>query len=123
MAGAGTVGREEMATEEIVLARLLRGLNHPLRRRILAALAQREGSAKTLAQCLGTPVPNLSYHLSKVLHEECGLVELVVRIPRRGAEEKVYRLNEAALAAGLATIRSPSFPFSFAASIRPAGPC
>lgn len=93
---------------DAALDRLLRGLNHPLRRRILIRLAEKEGGAKTLAEVLGAPLPNVSYHLNKVLSEQCGLVELVERIPRRGAEEKIYRLDQAAIEAGLAAIRCPS---------------
>lgn len=101
------------AADDAALDRFLRGLNHPLRRRILALLADgQEGGAKTLAGMLEAPLPNVSYHLNKVLAEECGLVELVERIPRRGAEEKIYRLDEEAIAVALEAIRCPSCPGS-----------
>lgn len=123
--GAGAAGAEpeSIDADQLALERLLQALSHPLRRRIMALLAEGEGSAKTISRQLGIRLGNVSYHLNKVLAEECELVELVDRIPRRGAEEKVYRLDNAAIAAGLATIRSPSFASSFAASGSPAAPC
>jgi DNA-binding transcriptional ArsR family regulator len=91
------------------LERLLRALGHPLRRGILGALEEGEGSASSLALKLGAPLSNTSYHLNRVLADDCQVVELVDSIPRRGAEEKVYRLNNSVIAAALAAIPS-SFP-------------
>ncbi|MEZ5078757.1 MAG: winged helix-turn-helix domain-containing protein [Solirubrobacterales bacterium] len=91
------------------LERLLRALGHPLRRRILGALAEDCGSASSLAKKLGAPLSNTSYHLNRVLADDCEVVELVESIPRRGAEEKVYVLNDREIAAALAAIPS-AFP-------------
>ncbi len=42
----------------------------------------------------------VSYHLNQVLAKECGIVELVETVPRRGALEKIYRLRFQALTEG-----------------------
>lgn len=79
------------------LDRVLRALNHPVRRRILRALVDGSGSATTIAQKTGMEVSMVSYHLSQVLAKECDIVELVDTVPRRGAVEKFYRLKFHAL--------------------------
>lgn len=82
------------------LDRVLRALNHPIRRRILRALVDEAGSAKTLSRKLQLNLGITSYHLNRVLAKECGLVELVDSVPRRGAVEKVYGLKFQALTEG-----------------------
>jgi len=79
------------------LDRVLRALNHPIRRRILRALVDGAGSATTIAQKTGMELSMVSYHLSQVLAKECDIVELVDTVPRRGAVEKFYRLKFHAL--------------------------
>ena len=79
------------------LDRVLRALNHPIRRRILRALVDDSGSATTIAQKTGMDLSVVSYHLSQVLAKECDIVELVDTVPRRGAVEKFYRLKFHAL--------------------------
>ncbi len=83
--------------DEPRLDRVLRALNHPIRRRMLRAMIDGPGSATTLARQLKLELGLTSYHLNQVLAKECGIVELVDSIPRRGAIEKVYRLKFDAL--------------------------
>jgi DNA-binding transcriptional ArsR family regulator len=75
-------------------------LNHPIRRRILRALVDESGSANTLSKRLRLSLGVTSYHLNRVLAKECGLIELVDSIPKRGVVEKVYRLKFQALTEG-----------------------
>ena len=75
------------------LDRVLRALNHPIRRRILRALVDGTGSATTISQKTGMELSLVSYHLSQVLAKECDIVELVDTVPKRGALEKFYRLK------------------------------
>lgn len=69
--------------------RLVKALAHPLRVDILRALAERVASPSELAQELGVPLPNLSYHFRMLVQLE--LLELVRTRPRRGAIEHYYR--------------------------------
>ena len=79
------------------LDRVLRALNHPVRRRIMRVLVDGAGSATTISQEIGMDVGAVSYHLSQVLAKECDIVELADSVPRRGAIEKFYRLKFHAL--------------------------
>jgi DNA-binding transcriptional ArsR family regulator len=79
------------------LDRVLRALNHPVRRRIMRVLVDGAGSATTISQELEMDLGVVSYHLSQVLGRECDIVELVDSVPRRGAIEKFYRLKFHAL--------------------------
>jgi DNA-binding transcriptional ArsR family regulator len=79
------------------LDRVLRALNHPVRRRIMRVLVDGAGSATTISQEIGMDLGVVSYHLSQVLAKDCGIVELVDSVPRRGAIEKFYRLKFHAL--------------------------
>jgi DNA-binding transcriptional ArsR family regulator len=79
------------------LDRVLRALNHPVRRRIMRVLVDGPGSATTIAQEIGIDTGVVSYHLSQVLARECDIVELFDSVPRRGAVEKFYRLKLHAL--------------------------
>lgn len=82
-----------MSEERSRLDRILRALNHPVRRQILRALVDRPGSASSLASEFERELGLVSYHLNRVLAGECDAVTLVERIPRRGGLEKIYRLN------------------------------
>ncbi|HEX5928377.1 MAG TPA: helix-turn-helix domain-containing protein [Solirubrobacterales bacterium] len=76
--------------------RVLRALSHPVRLRMVEMLAREDASAATLAassQFPGLTASNLSYHLAKVLGQECGIVEVAETIKKRGANEKMYRLK------------------------------
>jgi DNA-binding transcriptional ArsR family regulator len=79
------------------LDRVLRALNHPVRRRIMRILVDGPGSATTISQEIEMDLGVVSYHLSQVLAKECDVVELANSIPRRGAVEKFYRLKFHAL--------------------------
>jgi hypothetical protein len=50
-------------------------------------------SASTLAKRFDSELGMVSYHLNQVLAKECGVVELVDSIARRGALEKIYGLD------------------------------
>jgi DNA-binding transcriptional ArsR family regulator len=77
------------------LDRVLKALNHPLRRRILRELSRGPASASSLAKVFDEEVGAVSYHLNQVLAKECGVVRLVEEVARRGALEKVWGLNQA----------------------------
>lgn len=85
---------------EAPLDRVLRALNHPIRRGILRVLVDGSGSANTISKELGISLGVVSYHLRQVLAEECEVVELARTVPRRGALEKFYRLRFQALTEG-----------------------
>lgn len=82
------------------LDRVLRALNHPIRRRILRALVDGEASASALSRQLRLDLGVVSYHLNQVLGRECEVVELTRTVPRRGALEKFYRLRLQGLTEG-----------------------
>jgi DNA-binding transcriptional ArsR family regulator len=75
------------------LDRILKALNHPVRREILRMLSEKPASASTLASELGEELGMISYHLNQVLAKECDVIELVETIPRRGALEKIYAVR------------------------------
>ncbi|HEX5527829.1 MAG TPA: helix-turn-helix transcriptional regulator [Solirubrobacterales bacterium] len=69
---------------------LLIALRHPLRRRILQAMADGEVvSPRELALALRQPLSNVSYHV-RVL-AGCGAVSLVCTKPVRGSVQHFYR--------------------------------
>lgn len=82
------------------LDRVLRALNHPIRRRILRVMVDGTGSASTISRKIDMELGVVSYHLNQVLAKECDIVELVDTVPRRGAIEKIYRLKFHALTVG-----------------------
>jgi DNA-binding transcriptional ArsR family regulator len=70
--------------------RLAKALSHRLRGRILRLLEDAgEASPKALAQALGEPVGNISYHVRILRDLDC--VELVRTETRRGALAHFYR--------------------------------
>lgn len=75
------------------LERMLRALNHPVRRQVVRELLAGEGSATTISRKLGLSLGVVSYHLNQVLAGECDIVELVDSVQRRGAIEKIYRMK------------------------------
>jgi len=79
--------------QEDKTSRLIYALNHPLRRLILKGLMRGPASASSLSRDFDVPLTNVSYHMGKVLKDECEALVLVKRIPRRGAIETVYRLD------------------------------
>ena len=81
--------KQKRATPESS-GKLFKVLSHPLRQRILVSLHEMaEGSPTQLADRLGEPVGNVSYHV-KVL-TEADAIKLVRTEPRRGALEHFYR--------------------------------
>ena len=69
--------------------KLMKALAHPLRQQILAALSERVASPSELAEEIGEPLGNVSYHVRMLVDLEC--IELVSTTPRRGALEHHYR--------------------------------
>ncbi|HEU4738997.1 MAG TPA: winged helix-turn-helix domain-containing protein [Solirubrobacterales bacterium] len=73
---------------------MAKALAHPLRVRILSSLHKGISSPNQLAQELGEPLGNVSYHVKTLLEYDC--VELVKTEPRRGAVEHFYRATDRA---------------------------
>jgi DNA-binding transcriptional ArsR family regulator len=69
--------------------RVIKALTHPLRVQILRALEERTASPSELADEIGAPLGNVSYHVRQ-LHA-LGLIKLVKKTPRRGAIEHHYK--------------------------------
>lgn len=86
--------------------RIARALGHPLRRRILEALYERQvASPNALAKALDASLGTVSYHVQILRELEC--VRLVRTEPRRGAVEHFY---EATLEAYLDDVHWESLP-------------
>ena len=71
--------------------KLMKALAHPLRQRILMELNQRIASPSELAEEIGEPLGNVSYHVRMLVDLEC--IELVSTTPRRGALEHHYQAS------------------------------
>src|SRR4051794_30069578 len=69
--------------------RVIKALTHPLRIQILRLLEERIASPSELADEIGAPLGNVSYHVRQ-LHG-LGLIKLVKKTPRRGAIEHHYK--------------------------------
>ncbi|HEX2084859.1 MAG TPA: helix-turn-helix domain-containing protein [Solirubrobacteraceae bacterium] len=69
--------------------KLMKALAHPLRQRILIELTERVASPSELAEEIGEPLGNVSYHVRMLVDLKC--IELVSTTPRRGALEHHYR--------------------------------
>jgi len=82
------------------LDRVLHALGHPIRRQILRSLVRADGSASSICRELELDLSVVSYHLNQVLAKECGVVEMVEAIERRGALEKIYALRFESLGGG-----------------------
>lgn len=68
---------------------LLVALRHPLRRRILRLLSEREViSPLEMAIALDKPLSNVSYHVHVLL--DCAAVTLVKTAPKRGSIQHFY---------------------------------
>ncbi|HXQ89195.1 MAG TPA: helix-turn-helix domain-containing protein [Solirubrobacterales bacterium] len=69
---------------------LLTALGHPLRRRILRAMADgKPASPKGLAEALSEPLSNVSYHVRVLV--QSGALKLVRTKPARGSIQHFYR--------------------------------
>ena len=69
-----------------------RRLRIRLRAHVLAILNERVSSPNQMAEELGEPLGNVSYHVKALLELQC--IELVSTTPRRGAVEHFYRAIE-----------------------------
>ena len=78
-----------MQITEIDDPRLVKGLAHPLRIQILRVLENRVASPSEIAEEIGAPLGNVSYHVRFLAR--VGLIELTSTKPRRGAVEHYYR--------------------------------
>src|ERR1700749_4823066 len=78
-----------MQITEIDDPRLVKGLAHPLRIHILRVLESRVASPSEIAEEIGAPLGNVSYHVRFLAR--VGLIELTSTKPRRGAVEHYYR--------------------------------
>jgi DNA-binding transcriptional ArsR family regulator len=85
---------QSRTSPEAITQQLAKALAHPLRVRILSSLHNGISSPNQLAQELGEPLGNVSYHVKTLLEYEC--VELVKTEPRRGAVEHFYRATDRA---------------------------
>jgi DNA-binding transcriptional ArsR family regulator len=76
---------------EDALARVGRAFSHPLRIRIVLALAeQNESSPMELAERVKAPLGTVSYHVRYLA--DLGAIELRRMVPRRGALQHYYAL-------------------------------
>jgi DNA-binding transcriptional ArsR family regulator len=99
--GNGTNGHPPGARRgDSPLDRVLHALGHPIRRQILRSLVRADGSASSICRELELDLSVVSYHLNQVLAKECGVVEMVEAIERRGALEKIYALRFESLGGG-----------------------
>jgi len=85
---------QSRTSPEGITQQLAKALAHPLRVRILSSLHKGISSPNQLAQELGEPLGNVSYHVKTLLEYDC--VELVKTEPRRGAVEHFYRATDKA---------------------------
>ncbi len=76
----------------LVDPRLVKALDHVVRRHILLAAVLGEVSPKELSETLDEGLSQVSYHV-KVLRDECGIIEETRTEPRRGAVEHYYRAS------------------------------
>lgn len=77
--------------DSLVEGEVFRALNHPVRRHFLRALrdAGTPLSPTVFHRRAEIPLANVSYHVGVL--STLGVIELVERIPRRGAVESLYR--------------------------------
>jgi DNA-binding transcriptional ArsR family regulator len=72
-------------------AALFKALSHPFRERIMILLTEREASPSQIAEELGEPLDNTSYHVREL--ESADLIELVRIAPGRRGTQKVYKAS------------------------------
>lgn len=94
------------AISDIGDPRLVKALAHPLRVQILGVLEERVASPSDLAEELGAPLGNVSYHVRTLA--DLGLLKLVRRRTRRGAVEHYYRARGRATVSDEAWSQVPS---------------
>jgi DNA-binding transcriptional ArsR family regulator len=71
--------------------RMVAALAHPLRVQILDRLENRAASPSELAEQIGAPLGNVSYHVRRL--ESLGVLKLERKVRRRGAVEHYYRVE------------------------------
>jgi DNA-binding transcriptional ArsR family regulator len=86
--GIRTKGFPMTAAIDITDPKVAKAYAHPLRVHILGLLDSRVASPREIADELGAPLSNTSYHVRQLV--ALGLVELVGRTARRGAIEHHY---------------------------------
>ena len=94
------------AISDIGDPRLVKALAHPLRVQILGVLEERVASPSDLAEELGAPLGNVSYHVRTLA--DLGLLKLVRRRTRRGAVEHYYQARGRATVSDEAWQQVPS---------------
>jgi DNA-binding transcriptional ArsR family regulator len=94
------------AISDIGDPRLVKALAHPLRVQILSVLEERVASPSDLAEELGAPLGNVSYHVRTLA--DLGLLKLVRRRTRRGAVEHYYQARGRATVSDRAWSQVPS---------------
>src|SRR5436190_5418517 len=104
--GEASAGRGMRAISDIGDPRLVKALAHPLRVQILGVLEERTASPSDLAEELGAPLGNVSYHVRTLT--ELGLLKLVRRRTRRGAVEHYYQARGRATVSDQAWSQVPS---------------
>jgi DNA-binding transcriptional ArsR family regulator len=77
--------------DDITDPRLAKALAHPLRLEILRHLGDRTASPSEIAEGIGAPLTNVSYHVRKL--RALGLIKLVKKTPKRGVIEHYYSAN------------------------------
>src|SRR5918998_5816832 len=70
--------------------RVVKALAHPIRMKILTILDERTATPKELAEALGLPLENVSYHVRTL--KDFGFIKLERTRQVRGAVEHHYRL-------------------------------
>jgi DNA-binding transcriptional ArsR family regulator len=94
------------AISDIGDPRLVKALAHPLRVQILTILEDRVASPSDLAEEIGAPLGNVSYHVRTLA--DLGLLKLVRRRSRRGAVEHYYQARGRATVTDKAWSQVPS---------------
>jgi DNA-binding transcriptional ArsR family regulator len=104
--GNASAGEALRAISDIGDPRLVKALAHPLRVQILGVLEERVASPSDLAEELGAPLGNVSYHVRTLA--DLGLLKLVRRRTRRGAVEHYYQARGRATVSDQAWSQVPS---------------
>src|SRR5215204_356255 len=86
---AGCDDASLMADRRSVDTRLAKALSHPLRSRLLMAYTGRVASPSQVAEELGAPLGDVSYHTKRLVEQGC--VELVEAVRGRGGVKHFYR--------------------------------
>lgn len=85
---------DELLTQvEEAKQNLVKSLAHEIRVEILTVLSEREASPNELAKELREGLSQVSYHFGVLKDYE--IIEVARTVPRRGAVEHYYRLNQA----------------------------